>query len=525
MPPKKRKRNDNKRMELEKSWTTDYEEVDALTAEPLEPGKYIKVNSPDGSLCLYYNTSSLIKVAQSKGAFMHPPHFMEPMSDELIAEIEKIEGRSFTFSDELNPNIFSGADGVIHRHMNFDDIMEEFYRLNPADVYVCPYCYSHYLSTRYISSLEDSDKWLKYINDGVTLPLDPLDVLDHMRLNPIQTENECINPLIYIVFRHPRAWKKHIQNHHTGIDGSPGDYRLRDVLCSYYSAYNLENEERYKERLRDCLQAAVELPMTQQRYWFIQASYNKFRYNRIVEVTESAAASDSGITEQTAFPKEVFSNQYQNFHESDSDFIDDSDSNSVSYDGPRYSPLESFSVTGSFSSSTISDEESTVSCSSEECKDMNKAPEIVYDSSLRQWGNDSEYIDDRLTSENICFLQSAAKRVQASTSLYDPIIHHLEGLEDDKPLEDDHFEDFKPTQTMKRPRRTTSSNSSLSNFLNDTSLPASSAEPVSDKNHQSRPVRASKLLLDDDTESISQQMQRETISTLPLRAKLLLDDE
>lgn len=69
--------------------------LDAMTAEPLHPTKYIEVFSPDRSLCLRYNTSSLLASAARRGAFFQPPHFEEPMDPKLILAIEKLEGKAF----------------------------------------------------------------------------------------------------------------------------------------------------------------------------------------------------------------------------------------------------------------------------------------------------------------------------------------------------------------------------------------------------------------------------------------------
>ena len=66
------------------------ERIDAITAEPLAPnGQYVTITSPDGTLCLYYNCATLIRISLAKRQYLQPPHFREPMTLALKEEIRR----------------------------------------------------------------------------------------------------------------------------------------------------------------------------------------------------------------------------------------------------------------------------------------------------------------------------------------------------------------------------------------------------------------------------------------------------
>ncbi|PWV12020.1 hypothetical protein C3747_54g246 [Trypanosoma cruzi] len=96
----------------------------------------------------------------------------------LAAACGKIEGRTFRFerSNVLIHDLGDGNDGgihVLHRHVYFDQIMDEFYLLNPAELYVCPSCYLHWIGTRLIPHLTVTRRRIEYV-DG-----DPNPVMIH----------------------------------------------------------------------------------------------------------------------------------------------------------------------------------------------------------------------------------------------------------------------------------------------------------------------------------------------------------
>lgn len=96
---------------------------------------------------------------------MQPSHFMEPTTAELVQEVERIEGKSFVFQKKRVSDV---EIEFTHEQENFEEIMEDFYLLNPAELYVCPHCYTHYLSTRFIPNIPHHAKWEKHIAEGVT---------------------------------------------------------------------------------------------------------------------------------------------------------------------------------------------------------------------------------------------------------------------------------------------------------------------------------------------------------------------
>lgn len=347
------------------------ERVDAVTAEPLRNDNYIEIWSPDQTLCLFYKTSTLIRIAMDKGGFKQPPHFREPMSADLQRKIETLENRTFRFESRDDVSTASmqwGGDelataGVLHRHLFFEQIIDEFYHLNPAEVYVCPLCYAAYVTHRYLPHLEQhrtesaasaspharrqGGGRIDYVDD--TPVVDPLDVLEHMQRCPFDsspsptdeadrvdeeantrhrhddvlvTESashsaepaEWNSMLTRIVFRRAKTWKAHLRQHHGLTNVSVADYRLRDVLCTYYNNYNCARERRCEAAVRQlggvAEAGAADVPLrrrlalTQQRYWQRHARYNRLRYNRVVAATEAAEAHPSVLSEAVVWAEE-----------------------------------------------------------------------------------------------------------------------------------------------------------------------------------------------------------------------------
>ncbi|KEG13970.1 hypothetical protein DQ04_00691160 [Trypanosoma grayi] len=352
------------------------ERIDAVTAEPLHATKYVEILSPDGTLRLFYNTATLVRIATDRGMFMQPPHFREIMVPSLQRQVEEIEGRTFHFEKRnvLLHNATDGGDGglhVLHRHVYFDQIMDEFYLLNPAELYVCPACYLHWVSTRFLPHLTATRQRVEYVNDDPNPVIDPLDVLAHMQgvegatgagdadenasressaepervpmtIPSMDAQPDWDSPLVHIVFRRAVSWKRHVRRHHNETHTAAVDYRLKEFLSQYISQYNRLAEEKYRKRRHDGNTAAARGPtLTVTRYWHINARYNRLRYNRIVEAVERAEPHIDDCVERMTFTNEEVMNT---FHPNDkdtsgSDFICDSDSSSCasSYGGfPRY---------------------------------------------------------------------------------------------------------------------------------------------------------------------------------------------
>lgn len=538
MPPKKRMRQVTlgslMGLRREGFEEPEGEKIDALTAEPLNPGKYIKIYSPDGSLVLYYNTSSLIKVAEFKGELMQPPHFMEPMSLELISEIERIEGKSFVFKNELRNLLSEDSFPVSHRRANLEEVVEDFYLLNPADVFVCPLCYAHYLWTIFVPSLENHERWNNFFNSGTPPPLDPLDVLEHMRLHPITVKERFSDPLVHIVFKVGKHWSEHMKIHHGGSEENAREYRLRDFLCTFYSSYNHENELNFKKLEVEGGNPNMKPPMTQQRYWALNAGYNKLRYNRIVDHID-AVTNIKECLQEIAFRDDALNDQFNvevninddmsDFVVNDSDVNDSSASDEESYNGPRYSPSESScSTTPSTSPERKrkkTNDENSDSCSSDSsCSDVDSEESAtlsqnvdrlhVYDSVSRRWKSVSEQLtDERLSVEDHIFLQKNALKEAPSNVLYDPILHQVE-RSDVVPdsIDFEHLgETLQSTQTVRikvNPNVNVESRSSGKLLLLDEDEEAQFLSPREDK-YATTPEMSSgqahcysKLLLDND---------------------------
>ncbi|RNF12583.1 uncharacterized protein Tco025E_06433 [Trypanosoma conorhini] len=348
------------------------ERIDAVTAEPLHPLRFVEILSPDGTLRLFYNTATLIRIATDRGMFMQPPHFREPMLPSLQRQVEEIEGRTFRFekSNVLIRDIGdenAGGIHVLHRHVYFDQIMDEFYLLNPAELYVCPACYLHWIGARLIPHLTETRQRIEYVDGDPNPVIDPLDVFAHMQGVQNAAENEADashaadvsaevervpltipsmdvvpnwdSPLVHIVFRRAISWRRHVRRHHSDTGTAAVDYRLKEFLSQYISQYNRLLEEKNRKLRRRGDGASTGTPeLTVPRYWHINARYNRLRYNRIVEAVERAEPHLDECVNQTAFPNETVMNT---FHSNDqdssaSDFICDSDSSSES-SGSSYS--------------------------------------------------------------------------------------------------------------------------------------------------------------------------------------------
>ena len=274
------------------------ERIDAITAEPLHDRKFIEIKSPDGQLRLFYNTSTLLRIGMEKGQMMQPPHFREPMHANLKNLVEELEGKKVSFSIQAHAALLGDGEviemgEIEHRHMFFDQIIEEFYHLSKAEIFYCPQCYDHFCSKQ---------------NYPPARVVDPLVVLEAM---------DESTQLPFVVFRFAKDWKSHVDSFHGYTDSGASEYRVRDLLCKYYSNYN----DKYKGR------SWFHDPLTAQRYWAADARFNTVRYNRLESKLVAAATDQTvGVTKHVAFDDlEV---EYQNEDENEDDFIADGDDDS-----------------------------------------------------------------------------------------------------------------------------------------------------------------------------------------------------
>lgn len=442
--------------------TASEELIDAITAEPLRPNHFVEVLSPDRTLRLFYNTSTLIRIAEDRGGFMQPPHFREPMSNLLRTRIEKIEGKKFHFesTSTFHPayeNEDLGGVLIHHRHVYFDQIMEEFYLLNPTEVYVCPVCFEHYINTRFLPQLMEEERAVHYVNEKTPV-LDPLDVLSHMQgasLHSNDDEGDTTivldgvwdSPLVHVVFRRAADWKSHMQMHHSVTGVTAGDYRLRDVLCTYHNTYNQWHESVYQKELQTFGDSRKKKALTQQRYWRLHAGYNRLRYNRIVDAVQAAEAHPEAVSEN-AFPGEMIANHFNPECDDESDFINDDESGTDDDYIPHYSPQdagfdeenEDESSTPSIKSSkehrtrkgkrsrsplASSISSSVTSGSDSTSSEETYATEVEKQRALFKRGllaeRDCYYV--RLSAEDRHFFERSQRSNVPQSQLYDPIMH------------------------------------------------------------------------------------------------------
>lgn len=542
MPPKgklpRRAKAGKNELNLE---TVSEERIDAVTAEPLDPEKFIEVVSPDRTLRLFYNTSTLIRIAVDKGGFMQPPHFREPMANALRKRIEAIEGKTFHFESRNSVMASDEAgDGngiaVLHRHVYFDQIMDEFYLLNPAEVYVCPVCYEHYLRTRYIPAQLAAQHTVRHLHSGKTV-VDPLNVLSSMQGEdfanraddgePIVLNAPWDNVLAHVVFRRAAQWKAHMEKHHSISGVGAGDYRLRDVLCTYYNDYNQWMEEKYEEDVRLYGDAKKRTALTQQRYWHINASYNRLRYNRTVAAAELAEGHPEAVTE-SAFPNETIAHHFNPEDENEDDFIDDEEEDGGDYIRP-YSPTtsgfddeseeESEESESAFRENKKRNRKHSVedvlvsSNSSDAASSESSSSDIEYSEAVEKQRNlfkrgllsERDCYYSRLSAEDRRFVEWSQRHKVAPSQLYDPRMH--QGPSKDTAPEDDidweNIGEALPVVQTKKVARTetqdqhskegspTSARTTM--LLDDDTQPAPTQKPV-----RPSPTHTSHLLLDED---------------------------
>ncbi|KAG5482958.1 hypothetical protein LSCM1_07000 [Leishmania martiniquensis] len=516
------------------------ERIDAVTAEPLDPVRFIEVLSPDKTLRLFYNTSTLIRIAVDNGGFMQPPHFREPMSNGLRKRIEDIEGKKFHFKsrDRVIPADESGNTGAIavqHRHLYFDQIIDEFYLLNPAEVYVCPTCYEHFLNTRFLPARIEQGRTVKHLRNGRPV-VDPLDVLSHMHgedatthdadaAAPIVLDTPWDNVLAHIVFRRAAQWKAHMEAHHWVRGVSAADYRLRDVLCTYYNDYNQLHEEQYEEEMSQYGSARKKAALTQQRYWHINARYNRLRYNRVVAATELAEGHAEAVT-VSAFPNETVAHNLNLEKDDDDDFIND-DTDEEDY-VPVYLPgKQGSSDEGDDADTSDESRQPGRKRSRERSAEMEPASSDTGSSSTTTSSSDSDYDAEvekqqalfkrgllaerdcyysRLSAEDRRFFEKSQRVNVAPSQLYDPRMH-MSGAQlsrEDDDVDWENIGEALPSQSPIRLEKKTpviSSNEAagVAHAQTRMLLDEDDASPVPAAQVISTPsTRPSRLMLDDD---------------------------
>ncbi|KNH05262.1 hypothetical protein XU18_3666 [Perkinsela sp. CCAP 1560/4] len=274
--------------------------VDAITNERIGE-KSIAIPVGNSGDVLFYNTSTLIRIAEEYGKFMQPPYFREAAREELINEISKIEGRLIVISKKrrregegVSGGVGDPATGVQHQMEGFNDFMNSHHEpLSPKNFYYCPVCYAKSMDN-YVNELKNNGDKIQVgeADEGADREecsynmkdaIDPLDVFSMI---------DAKGGLNTVLFAKAKDWKDHIYKHHyiscTPTDSEilkpnalfsklqllAGDYSVRMNINAYISKFNhhLGLQQMYHR-----------IHGTTKQYWHCDAHFNVFRYNRLVD--------------------------------------------------------------------------------------------------------------------------------------------------------------------------------------------------------------------------------------------------
>jgi hypothetical protein len=329
------------------------DDVDAITAERLHSVKRICVISPDGKLRLWYNTSTLIRVAQTKGQWLQPPHFRETMKKDMIQQIEAVEGRKINVDIPILRKIGESDSEVQHAgHAGLE--VDQHFLLSKKEIYVCPLCFDaakRRLEDNIHQEMADmrdaiaaasaagelGNADVQHVNDQLKIQERygsfrrcPIEVLWHL---------DRRNELPYVAFAKAMTWKAHFKNVHGSSDDSAEDFKLRAFINTHLTQHNQKNfEKREFHKSHE----------TTQKYWNSHARYNVMRYNHLREELDTTEATD--LKTKAAFEVNV---EYESAE--DEPFVDDDDSDDESSLPPAMGQGESDSGDESSSGSSHGD--------------------------------------------------------------------------------------------------------------------------------------------------------------------------
>lgn len=267
-------------------------DVDAVSAEGLHPTKRVSVTSPDGSLRLWYNTSTLIRIAQTKGRWLQPPHFREDMKPDLVDEVIRVEGRRV----EINIALYrDDDDDEIALQGIAETVLDVHYLLEKRELYACPDCFA------------EARKRLGHRRQPC--PLDVLGVLDPATETP------------FVVFANAKLFREHMKACH-GSTAPAGEHKVRDFIHKHLVELNAKaNKQMHYERNHS----------TTQRYWFAHTRFNTMRYNELFAAVQVATlAHERGEDYEDLTTKCVFLIVYE---EEDADVDDNFIASSDDDDG------------------------------------------------------------------------------------------------------------------------------------------------------------------------------------------------
>ena len=118
----------------------DPDATDEITGESLA-AKHVAWKSPDGSLVMRFNLSTLRKIAARAGEWRSPPHFRSKMDDKLKAQIMRKFGKRALYA--VWNGTASGVGMAASSDSTFFERLAEFDARRLSDVhnlYVCPIC-------------------------------------------------------------------------------------------------------------------------------------------------------------------------------------------------------------------------------------------------------------------------------------------------------------------------------------------------------------------------------------------------
>jgi hypothetical protein len=284
------------------------DEVDAITAEKLHSVRRVFVSSPDGRLTLWYNTSTLIRIAQGKGRWMQPPHFREPMAPNLIKKIEEVEGREIVVQVPLLR--MSQDESEIHHVGLAGNYLDDHFILSKKEVYVCPLCFK--AASKQVEESENAEH--EAMAAAVRASFEANELNEHEKREMLRTletrfkrrtKRRCPIEVLsamdegtvlpFVAFANAALWKAHFKNAHGTSDDEATDYKLREFINDYIAALN---------RQHDAKLDFGRVHNTTQGYWFADARFNVMRYNRIRDIVEGRQ-NDPEVKRKCVFDVDV----------------------------------------------------------------------------------------------------------------------------------------------------------------------------------------------------------------------------
>eukprot|EP00211_Chloroparvula_japonica_P016946 CAMPEP_0119154188 /NCGR_PEP_ID=MMETSP1310-20130426/50439_1 /TAXON_ID=464262 /ORGANISM="Genus nov. species nov., Strain RCC2339" /LENGTH=284 /DNA_ID=CAMNT_0007146707 /DNA_START=18 /DNA_END=869 /DNA_ORIENTATION=- len=227
--------------------------------------------SPDGSLTICYNESTLRRVAETKGKWLHPPSFREPMSDEMVKKCESIGGPLSIPPRKGNTDV----DEFEVRHVEgIDEMLENLAgSVSQTQLNLCPRCYSRLVQDLFEETNNEYP--------------DPMDVVLSRGRASVKL----------FAFRNKRDWSRHLRGYHhvrNVEDWSMEDYRLKQLIyqwlesgcraAEYYKGRNYRVQGWDDEKQEIVWKVAIDGQSSITAYWHAHAHYRVGQYNDLVNI-------------------------------------------------------------------------------------------------------------------------------------------------------------------------------------------------------------------------------------------------